>query len=86
VPIEYTPGLCPSDATPQGVAEWARKEFDLIGQKLGELDVLQMKVGGEPASATAPGRKGQIIFGSDGYVYFCSAADTWLRLQPVTWP
>lgn len=85
MPIDYTPGLIPSDVTPQGVADWARKEFDLIGQKLGELDVLQVAFADAPSTAASEGRKGQVIFAADGKVYLCIATDTWLRLTPVTW-
>lgn len=38
-----------------------------------------------PASASATGTAGQIVFGSDGYLYFCTATDTWVRVQLTTW-
>lgn len=37
-----------------------------------------------PASATAAGVAGEIIAGSDGYIYICTATNTWVRVQAVT--
>lgn len=38
-----------------------------------------------PATAGATGVAGEIRFGTDGYLYLCTATDTWLRVQLVTW-
>lgn len=38
-----------------------------------------------PASAGATGTAGTIIFGTDGYLYLCTAANTWVRTQLTTW-
>ena len=51
--------------------------------KVNQLDVLNLN--SPPASATATGTVGQIIFGSDGYIYLCTATNTWLRVQLTTW-
>lgn len=85
MPVEYFPSLPPDTATPQGVAEWTRKELELLGQKLGALDVLRLEISTPPASAGAPGTKGTILIGSDGYIYVCLATDTWLKVEVVTW-
>jgi len=37
-----------------------------------------------PASATAAGVAGEIVAGSDGYIYICTATNTWVRVQAVT--
>lgn len=39
---------------------------------------------GVPASASATGRAGQIAYDS-GYVYVCTATDTWKRAALSTW-
>jgi hypothetical protein len=42
-----------------------------------------------PASATAPGAKGQITWGPNPlaptYLYVCIATDTWVRANVATW-
>lgn len=38
-----------------------------------------------PASASATGITGEIRFGTDGYLYLCTATDTWVRVQLQTW-
>lgn len=37
-----------------------------------------------PASASAPGRKGQIVY-DDDYIYVCIDTDTWTRSAISTW-
>lgn len=38
-----------------------------------------------PANATDTGTLGEIRFASDGYLYLCSATNTWIRVQLNTW-
>lgn len=38
-----------------------------------------------PASASDTGTRGEIRFGSDGYLYLCVEMDTWLRVKLDTW-
>lgn len=38
-----------------------------------------------PANASATGTTGNIRFGTDGYIYICTATNTWVRVQAVTW-
>ena len=38
-----------------------------------------------PAAADSTGTAGTIVI-SGGYLYFCSATDTWIRAELVTWP
>lgn len=38
-----------------------------------------------PASATATGTVGEIRFGTDGFLYLCTATDTWIRVALATW-
>lgn len=38
-----------------------------------------------PSSASDTGTTGEIRFGSDGYLYLCTATNTWLRTQLTTW-
>lgn len=51
----------------------------------GDTGTLAVTFDTPPASATATGTAGTIIWGSDGYLYLCSATDTWLRTQLTTW-
>lgn len=37
-----------------------------------------------PASASAPGTKGEIVADA-GYIYVCTADDTWERVAVATW-
>ena len=37
------------------------------------------------ATASTAGTQGQIRIGSDGYIYICTATNTWVRVQAVTW-
>lgn len=85
MPVEYFPQLAPDTATPQGVAEWVRKELETLGQKLGAPDTLKVTLQTPPVTAAAPGVKGTVIFGSDGYLYLCVATDTWLKAELATW-
>jgi len=40
-----------------------------------------------PASAAATGVAGTIVFdATGGYIYFCTATDTWIRVAMATWP
>ncbi len=39
---------------------------------------------GAPASATAPGDPGTMMFNA-GYLYVCVAADSWMRAPLETW-
>lgn len=85
MPVNYSPSLMPDTATPEGVAEWVRKELEALSQKLAEDDSLKVSFGTPPASASASGRAGTVIFGTDGYIYICSEKDTWIRAQATTW-
>lgn len=38
-----------------------------------------------PTTASSTGTQGEIRIGSDGYIYICTATNTWLRAQCVTW-
>lgn len=38
-----------------------------------------------PASATAPGTKGEVRV-ADGFLYYCVATDVWQRAALATWP
>jgi hypothetical protein len=54
----------------------------------GDVSASGFKINGlqtPPASATATGTAGTIIIGSDGYLYLCTATDTWVRVQLTTW-
>lgn len=42
-------------------------------------------IGGTPASATAAGIAGTVVWDAD-YVYVCTAANTWKRVAIATWP
>jgi hypothetical protein len=51
----------------------------------GGIEMLRIGARGTPpASASATGTPGQIVFGTDDYLYVCSATDTWLRMGPFT--
>lgn len=38
-----------------------------------------------PVNASATGTAGEIRFGTDGYLYLCTATNTWVRTQLTTW-
>lgn len=38
-----------------------------------------------PATAASTGTQGEIRFGTDGYLYLCTATNTWVRVQLSTW-
>lgn len=37
------------------------------------------------STASSTGTQGTIVVGSDGYIYICTATNTWVRVQGVTW-
>lgn len=40
-----------------------------------------------PSAANDTGTAGTIVFdATGGYIYFCTATDTWIRVQMATWP
>jgi hypothetical protein len=51
----------------------------------GDTGTLAVAFDTPPASATATGTTGTIVFGNDGYLYLCTATDTWVRVQLATW-
>lgn len=55
----------------------------VTSDKIKAGDVLRW-VGTEPASATAPGVKGD-AYASATYVYICVATNTWVRAALATW-
>ena len=38
-----------------------------------------------PATASSTGTQGEVRFASDGYIYICTATNTWVRAQGSTW-
>lgn len=46
----------------------------------GEVEIAEAP----PASASAPGTKGQVVVTTD-YIYICVATDTWKRAALSTW-
>lgn len=46
---------------------------------------MHITLGTPPANATATGTAGTFIFGTDGYLYLCTATNTWVRIQLSTW-
>lgn len=46
---------------------------------------MHITLGTPPANATATGVAGTFIFGTDGYLYLCTATNTWVRIQLSTW-
>ena len=73
--------------------DWFETEF--AGAKDALIDVLNSlaqeaeaasPVDEAPASASATGTKGQyFIDGEGGYLYLCTAKDTWMRAAIATW-
>lgn len=57
---------------------------DLAAGKWEELMDFAAFAGGTPASASASGTAGQVLWDSD-YVYVCVATDTWKRAALSTW-
>lgn len=64
----------------------------IANQGAGESDFAILSLGGRvcvdvtpvPASASAPGRKGEVAF-DDNYMYRCIATNTWKRVAIATW-
>lgn len=44
-----------------------------------------VQIGATPASATATGAPGQIIFAASG-IYLCTATNVWVFFAPGAWP
>ena len=57
----------------------ATKDLDDFAMK-GEVEI----AASPPASASAPGTKGQTVITTD-YIYVCVATDTWKRVALSTW-
>ena len=47
-------------------------------------DILRLRMGKTPASATATGNAGDICWDND-YIYICVATNTWKRASIATW-
>jgi hypothetical protein len=77
-----TPGHTFVGDTDTGLAWIAANIQALVA---GGIEMLRIGARGTPpASASATGTPGQIVFGTDDYLYVCSATDTWLRMGPFT--
>lgn len=86
VPAAYQYNFSPStDPTTTGDTGIGRVSAGLLKVTDGTTGLGNIVVaGGTPASASATGVQGQILWDSS-YIYICSATDTWLRVAIATW-
>ncbi|MBV1825328.1 hypothetical protein [Komagataeibacter oboediens] len=75
----FDPGMYPTRLDAQRMIETNAAGVDASGN-------LTITIGNAPASATAAGTPGTIIFASSG-IYVCTAENTWSAYTPaVIWP
>lgn len=48
-------------------------------------DTLRLRTARTPASATAAGNAGDVCWDASGWLYLCVSANTWRRIQLLTW-
>ncbi|WP_010508440.1 hypothetical protein [Komagataeibacter europaeus] len=78
-PGRFDPGLYPTRLDAQRMIETSAAGVDGAGN-------LTVTIGDAPASSTAAGTPGTIIFASSG-IYVCTAENTWSAYTPaVLWP